>query len=394
MSISSLSSLGSPSQETVPVQPDHFYGQPGNASPDVNKGYLDPNDDPFATRGIPVFKPNIEDFNDFEGYMNKIECWGMRSGIVKIIPPKEWSVDAPPYYVRKSSFLHRFNALPSAIPQLAHVKLRNPIEQQMVGRGGLFRQQNMEKRRIMSVREWAELCAKEDHRAPTIDEAQGGRRHAPGTTRSRTRRGRASVPSEEHLNENGEGAVEEDKVDEDKMDDSQKGEEGASDHNVDHDSNIPTGEWKADADFDVDPASTLPTPPPTTHSSDTLPPGIDTSPTPTSTKRSAAERKEAKDALDAAFLATFDPHKDWLPHGMVAEDYTPEFCRVLERIYWRNCSLGRAPWYGADMMGATSYYNIACLLILFSRITLYGGDKALECGGPSLRPFTSSWERL
>ena len=92
MSISSLSSLGSPPPETIPVQPDHFYGQPGPASPDTDKGYLDPIDDPLATRGIPVFKPNLEDFIDFEGYVNKVECWGMRSGIVKIIPPREWSV--------------------------------------------------------------------------------------------------------------------------------------------------------------------------------------------------------------------------------------------------------------------------------------------------------------
>ena len=47
-------------------------------------------------------------------------------------------------------------------PQLASVKLKNPIEQQMMGRAGLFRQQNIEKRKIMSVLEWAELCAKDE----------------------------------------------------------------------------------------------------------------------------------------------------------------------------------------------------------------------------------------
>lgn len=343
MSASPLSSLGSLPPETIPVQPDHFFGQSAPISPDIDKGYLDPNDDPFATRGIPVFKPNPEDFNDFEGYMNKIEPWGMRSGIVKIIPPREWSVGASPYYVRKSSkSLNRTTGLPSIIPQLAHVKLRNPIEQQMVGRGGLFRQQNIEKRRIMSVREWAELCAKEELRAPTVDEAQGGRRYALGTMRPRARRGRASEATEEHTNVDDGG-------EEDKLDD-QKAEEGASEQAADNDSDIAVGECKAD-EFDVDPASTLPTPPPTTNLSESQPPCTDTSITSASTKRSAAERKEAKEALDAAFLTTFEPHEDWLPHGMVPEDYTPEFCRTLERIYWRNCSLGRAPWYGADMKG-------------------------------------------
>jgi hypothetical protein len=78
----------------LPVQPDHFYGSDGPtepASPDVHgRGYLNPEDDPYAQRGIPVFKPTMDEFRDFEEYMMKVEPWGMRSGIIKIIPPKEW----------------------------------------------------------------------------------------------------------------------------------------------------------------------------------------------------------------------------------------------------------------------------------------------------------------
>jgi hypothetical protein len=44
----------------------------------------------LATRGVPVFRPTLEEFQDFEAYMNKVECWGFKSGVVKIIPPKEW----------------------------------------------------------------------------------------------------------------------------------------------------------------------------------------------------------------------------------------------------------------------------------------------------------------
>jgi hypothetical protein len=92
------------------VQPDHFYlhneiyrPTPG-AEPNIGfkgrgrtvyaviKDYLDPEDDPLATRGIPVFKPTMEEFEDFESYMEGVECWGMKSGIVKVIPPKEWCV--------------------------------------------------------------------------------------------------------------------------------------------------------------------------------------------------------------------------------------------------------------------------------------------------------------
>lgn len=80
----------------TPLQPDHFYGNESiqlPPSPNSNgRDWLDPADDPTAQRGIPVFRPTFEEFQDFEGYMNRVEPWGMRSGIVKIIPPKEWLV--------------------------------------------------------------------------------------------------------------------------------------------------------------------------------------------------------------------------------------------------------------------------------------------------------------
>jgi len=78
----------------IPVQPDHFYCNDGESTyePEAGKSYLDPNDDPLAHRGIPVFKPSMEDFQDFETYMKRVECWGMKSGIVKVVPPKEWCV--------------------------------------------------------------------------------------------------------------------------------------------------------------------------------------------------------------------------------------------------------------------------------------------------------------
>ena len=42
----------------------------------------------------------------------------------------------------------------------------------MLGRAGLYRQQNIEKRKVMSVREWSELCAKDDMRAPGVDDVE------------------------------------------------------------------------------------------------------------------------------------------------------------------------------------------------------------------------------
>lgn len=39
---------------------------------------------------IPVFKPTMEQFRSFKKFVGKIDKYGMKSGIVKVIPPKEW----------------------------------------------------------------------------------------------------------------------------------------------------------------------------------------------------------------------------------------------------------------------------------------------------------------
>src|SRR5258708_1733401 len=76
-----------PPPEYIP-QPDHFWGsQEWNVTRNLH-----PRDDPNAVRGIPVFKPTYHEFKDFEKYTKSIEPWGMVSGIVKVIPPKEWQV--------------------------------------------------------------------------------------------------------------------------------------------------------------------------------------------------------------------------------------------------------------------------------------------------------------
>ena len=87
------------STPVFPVQPDHFFGADGSQLPPSPhsdaRPWLDPADDPLAHRGIPVFKPTMDEFADFELYMSRVECWGVRSGIVKVIPPQEWSVHSP-----------------------------------------------------------------------------------------------------------------------------------------------------------------------------------------------------------------------------------------------------------------------------------------------------------
>jgi hypothetical protein len=84
-------------------------------------------------------------------------------------------------------------------------------------------------------------------------------------------------------------------------------------------------------------------------------------------------RRHAKVAQDGAFMETFDPMTGWLPPGASPDDYTPDFCRMLERLYWRSCGIGKPALYGADMAGslfdsATAEWNVANLPSVLSRL--------------------------
>ncbi|KAI5118500.1 hypothetical protein M0805_004000 [Coniferiporia weirii] len=323
-----------------PVQPDHFYSPDTDAhtlppSPDsLGRSWLSPDDDPLATKGIPVFKPTMEEFSDFEMYMSRVECWGMRSGIVKIVPPAEWS-----------------KALPSVCAQLSDISIKSPIEQHMLGRSGLYRQQNIEKRKAISVREWAELCAKEDYRAPALDEVglkAAGERGLDGRRRNK-RRVDTTKEEIETVNVVVKGEAED-----------EPGLDAAP-------TPMPAPEVVASPDADAD--------------GDNNNDGADeeNATVPAARKRrvqTRADRDAAlakRAALDATFMETFDPATAWLPRDMKPTDYTPAFCATLERRYWRNCGLGRPPWYGADTAGslftdATEAWNVSCLPSALARL--------------------------
>ncbi|KAF9260334.1 JmjC-domain-containing protein [Marasmius fiardii PR-910] len=309
-------SVGSSPPPNTPVQPDHFYdGQPILATPDSDgKTWLDPDDDRLAARGIPVFKPTMDEFRDFEAYMKRVEPWGMNSGIIKVIPPQEWK-----------------NSLPPLREQLSSVEIRTPIEQHMLGQAGLFRQQNFEKRKTMSVREWAELCGQDEYRAPGVGEVGlHARANVKAKARTKTRKATTAKAEtvEPSIDEDGQVHIKEEPVD----------AAGAGD--------APYGEEQK----------------------------------PKTKGRRQPQTKQTKEARlaertekDKTFLETFDPHTHWLPPETKPEDYTPEFCAKLERHYWRNCGLGRPPWYGADTQGSlytddTEEWNVAHLESELSRL--------------------------
>ena len=217
----------------------------------------------------------------------------------------------------------RTAALPNVVPQLAPVRVKNPIEQDVLGSAGLYKVQNIEKNRLMSVREWHELCAREELRAPGLHETDRRTRPAPPKTPKRSRKGKEKQETPAI------GEV--------------VGEADAT--------------MEADDPMDVD----------EDHASNAA------TPAPRKGRKSQRERLDAKAELDTQFISSFNPHDAWQPPETTAEDYTPEFCRTLERLFWRSLGLGRPAWYGADSAGSlfteeTTAWNVASLPSALDRL--------------------------
>jgi hypothetical protein len=81
--------------------------------------------------------------------IDAVNPWGMRHGIVKVIPPPEWVAAQPP--------------LDEAIKT---IQIKNPIMQDIAGGNGTYRQANMEKGRSYNLPQWRELCEKSEHQPP------------------------------------------------------------------------------------------------------------------------------------------------------------------------------------------------------------------------------------
>jgi hypothetical protein len=235
---------------------------------------------------------------------------------------------------------HRTASLPPLKEQLREVKIRTPIEQHMLGRGGLFRQENMEKRKVMSVREWAELCTKDEFRAPGLNDIGLHARSANYKPKARKSKKKGVTETAESL---GPDVV---AIKLEPIDDIQA--MGFRDTDSNHQPAV------------LSPPSSIATP--------ISPPGgtnlvaVESDAKPgektTGKSRRVAQTREAREAglavravRDDEFLETFEPHADWLPLSTKPTDYTPELCQKLERQFWRNCGLGRPAWYGADTQG-------------------------------------------
>lgn len=92
----------------------------------------------------------MEQFESFPKFIKRIDSYGMRSGIVKVIPPKEW-----------------LDALPElSDQQIRNIRIKRPIVQHISGSAGVFSQANIEKGRSYTLPQWRALSEESDHQPP------------------------------------------------------------------------------------------------------------------------------------------------------------------------------------------------------------------------------------
>ncbi|WWC59996.1 uncharacterized protein I303_102559 [Kwoniella dejecticola CBS 10117] len=328
------------------IQPDHFYpttNHPNQAAfarsiPKNADGFLSPEDDPQALRGIPVFKPTMEEFQDFEGYATATTAWGQYSGIVKIIPPEEWKSSLPP--IPKSTLSRR--------------TINTPIQQNFLGASGLFKVANVpkNKNRPLSMKEWFDKC--HDKKFAGIGPKDVGKtlnRDSKEAIEWRARKvAEMKQAKEEKRRKNA---------------DRKARKEAAALSQTTQNADESTHAVNADAsndDVKEDVQTNVPPLDPSSTSSHSSP-----EPAHPTTPKTESEEEEVE-----PWYKTFEPAKDWLPKDTSPADYTPETCDALERHLWKNLGLGEPSWYGADMEGSLfvdekTPWNVAHLPNLLNR---------------------------
>ncbi|KAH9878696.1 hypothetical protein IAQ61_001969 [Plenodomus lingam] len=298
----------------------------------------------FEGGKIPVFKPTMDQFRNFKRFIDKIDKHGMKSGIVKVIPPKEWR-----------------DSLPDLSEAVKSIKVKNPITQEFAGQHGIYTQANIEKQRSYNLPEWRAVTDEAHHQPPA---KRGERRKAAAEAPSRTRSTRAqAAPTNADEGSpaprRGPGRPPRRRqVKKEQADDDEEEEE-------------------EDASMDVPPTPTSPgreeKKTTTTRTRTKKEPKQEATPSRTrgrqpkagvDQKKSVSSRRlnnrgAVADSIDEAAFEGFDYHLPGL------EEFSVERCKELEDNYWKTINYG-SPMYGADMPGSlfddrTTCWNVAKL---------------------------------
>ena len=158
----------SPRNPLDDIEPAYFYAaDPVSSSDDQAVA---------AEDGVPVFHPTMEQFKDFYAFCQAIDKWGMQSGIVKIVPPKEWRDSLPslkPQYpkTQASTSTNTEGHDADQPADISSVRIRNAIVQHFTPAGsGVWRQTNITRTvKVWNAKQWADTCISPDQKGPEME---------------------------------------------------------------------------------------------------------------------------------------------------------------------------------------------------------------------------------
>jgi hypothetical protein len=245
----------------------------------------------------------------------------------------------------------RTDSLPSVSDPLRSIRLRDAIEQHMVGSQGLYRVMNEAKNRTWNAYQWKQRAVRPQSDAPDVlaDEKKGDRSERTTVSSMKRRRaastaaGSDAAASKSPNKKRAGGGDDADGADEEADADADVEDDG-------DDKALPKGRRtparRAKAELAPEPAAAA----------------ADAAPAKKKRAGGSSLRIEPTDEEWADFTASLYD----LPHGMNKSDYTIERMRDFERRYWRTLTFGEPPMYGADMAGSlfkdeTRAWNVAHL---------------------------------
>jgi len=248
--------------------------------------------------------------------MKKINHIGMKTGIVKVIPPKEWKDSLPP--------------LDEAIKT---IKVKDPIAQEIMGTGGTYRQVNIQHQRSYNLPQWRQLCEQSEHQPP----AKRGERRANQDNNSRLglRSKGTPTPSGSGAKKRGPGRPSRKPSNIESPD--------GLENTIENRDRLPTPvspPVKLEDDLEsiknnADDEGKFPT----KGKASRQPKAIASV-----SSRRKYNRREAAGKIDEAAFKDFE-------YRLVGDEYTKERCEELERAYWKTLTYA-PPLYGADMPGS------------------------------------------
>lgn len=216
--------------------------------------------------------------------------------------------------------MNRIAELPSTAVPLEKIRMKEAIEQHLVGSQGVYRVQNVAKSRIFNPAQWKEMSELSKYAAPDILAERAKVDRSERSTKGvkpipkRTKPRKSSATASENLD----------------------GEEIVIKKEF-----TPTLEDSiTNSESPIASTSQIATDSLYSPNTESLPKGA---------KKKLSKHEKAEPTVEEweTFVKLFED----LPHGIKKEEYTNDLLREIERKYWRTLTMGEPPLYGADMKG-------------------------------------------